>query len=86
MIKTLYFLVFAKLVSVVTLSAQTLSGTVRSAETKQPMPYAHVHLQGSRKGAITGAEGAFSFTVTPEEFDKGRLVTSFVGYLSLIHI
>lgn len=57
----------------------TVSGTVTSADNREPLPGVSVVMKGSNTGTITDAEGRYQISVP----DAGQvLVFSFVGYLS----
>jgi hypothetical protein len=67
------------------LSAQgTLTCRVVDAETRSPLPYATVLVQGSTRGTITNAEGWFSL---PIHGPSDSLRISFVGYRTrVVHL
>jgi len=58
----------------------TLAGTVRDAETEEPLPGANVVLEGTDIGTSTNAEGAFRLGEVPPASYTVRV--SFVGYES----
>lgn len=55
-----------------------ITGKVTDAQTKEAIPYASVHLEGTMIGVSTDAEGNYSITI---EID-GTLVFSSIGYKS----
>ena len=57
--------------------AGTISGTVRDAETGEPLPGATVRVEGTGAGAATDAAGRFQIAVGEGVY---RVVVSFVGY------
>ncbi len=60
-----------------------LRGEVYDAETKDPLPYVTIQLEGTTLGAISDETGAFSIrNLCEEEYD---LVFSFVGYKTVRH-
>ena len=56
---------------------RTVSGTVMSIETDEPLPGVNVLVKGSEVGTITDAEGRFRLRVPP---DGNTLQFSFIGY------
>lgn len=64
-------------------SAQvTISGTIKDAETREPLPYATVLLLPSHQGTTTNAEGNFKLTIPTNDLSNTSLVASFLGYRS----
>lgn len=59
------------------LTAQTITGTVRNAETKEPLSGANVYFAGTNQGTTTGADGNFRLEV-PADVDM--LTISYVGF------
>jgi TonB-linked SusC/RagA family outer membrane protein len=57
--------------------AQTVTGTVTSAETGEPLPGVNIIVKGTTTGAITDANGEYSLEVPSLE---ETLIFSFVGY------
>lgn len=55
-----------------------LTGKVIDAKDKTPIIGATVVVKGSKRGAVTNADGVFSLNVKPNEV----LITSYVGYIS----
>ena len=43
----------------------TVSGTVRSAESREPLPAVTLTVSGTQLGAITGADGRFTIANVP---------------------
>ncbi|MEO6166605.1 MAG: carboxypeptidase-like regulatory domain-containing protein, partial [Chitinophagales bacterium] len=60
--------------------AVTISGLVTD-EVNHPLPYANVYLKGTTQGATTNAEGQYSISLQPGNY---QLVFSYVGYLQVI--
>ncbi len=60
------------------LSAQHIvQGVVTDSLTKEPIPYASVHLQGTSEGTTTGSDGRFYFKTSRSQ---ARLIVSTIGY------
>ncbi|MCQ2228731.1 MAG: TonB-dependent receptor [Bacteroidales bacterium] len=59
--------------------AQNITGTIRDAETNEPLTGAYVIWAGTSRGAVTDTEGHFS-AAQPEGMTK--LVATFVGYVN----
>jgi hypothetical protein len=57
----------------------TVSGRVLDRQTKEPLPFASVYIQGKSIGTITNLQGEFDFHVPPE-FRNDMLVISMLGY------
>ena len=63
----------------ISLSAQeTIVGTVIDTETKKPIEFANVIIQGTQNGTITNEEG--EFTIEANDLGTGYLLISFIGY------
>lgn len=61
-----------------TTSGFTISGIVKDANTREPMPYCNVYLSRSLKGTYTNDDGSFSIgNISPGTY---QLVVSFVGF------
>ena len=58
-----------------------VKGTVRDAETGEPIPFASVVLHGTMTGVSTGSDGTYSLTVPSA--DDAVLEFSFIGYRSV---
>lgn len=63
-------------------SVITIHGSVKDAETNQPLAFASVSILGQPVGTVTNASGDFDFHL-PEHYRKDTLVISHVGYKSL---
>ncbi|SKB77878.1 carboxypeptidase-like regulatory domain-containing protein [Dyadobacter psychrophilus] len=57
-----------------------LTGYVTDAATGQPMPYAHVYINGSTQGAVTDEKGHYTLAGVP--LGTVEIAASFVGYQS----
>ncbi|WP_229311639.1 SusC/RagA family TonB-linked outer membrane protein [Larkinella rosea] len=55
-----------------------ISGTVRDAENKAPLPGVNVIIKGTQRGTVTNVDGHYELTVPDQDV---QLVISFVGYL-----
>lgn len=55
-----------------------LTGNVTDATTGEPMPFAHVYINGSTQGAITDEKGSYKLTGVP--LGTVEIAASFVGY------
>lgn len=62
--------------------AQTVSGTVISAEDQEPLPSITVLLQGTNKGTATNLDGEYTLSLTDDEFQNGTLQFSGVGFIT----
>jgi outer membrane receptor for ferrienterochelin and colicins len=62
--------------------AQTLalSGVVKDAKTRQPLPYCNVRLAGTTLGTTTDPQGKFQMSLKQE--NDMKIVVSFVGYVT----
>ncbi len=61
----------------------SVSGKIFDLETREPLPFASVQVQGTTKGASTDTTGYFEINkICQDEFD---LIISFVGYKRVIH-
>jgi iron complex outermembrane recepter protein len=69
------------LLSVISISAQKLSGTIKDGETNEAIIGANVLLKGSSKGTVSDANGNFTIAIDDKE-KNGTLIISFVGYES----
>src|SRR5687767_10795194 len=77
--RIVYSLVFV-LTAMVSLAQSSVSGTVKDAQTREPLVYASVQIPGV-SGATTNEQGNFSLNL-PAGFDHGMLIVSFIGYQS----
>ncbi|MEQ9402351.1 MAG: prolyl oligopeptidase family serine peptidase [Cyclobacteriaceae bacterium] len=59
-------------------SFKNIEGTVYYQETKQPVPFAYVKLEGIAYGTVTEFDGTFSLKIPERHFDK-NLEFSYVG-------
>lgn len=59
---------------------QHVSGVVKDAETRQPLPYCNIAVLGTSAGSISDSHGKFTVHVSGNE--SVRLVATFVGYVS----
>jgi TonB-dependent starch-binding outer membrane protein SusC len=57
-----------------------ISGTVVDAQTREPLAFANVSVQGERAGAATQRDGRFTFRYTLDK--EINLVASYMGYAS----
>lgn len=57
-----------------------LTGNVTDATTGEPMPFAHVYVNGSMQGAVTDEKGYYKLTGVP--LGTVEIAASFVGYQS----
>lgn len=60
----------------------TISGSVKDSETREPLAYASVQLEGSSSGTTTNEQGSFTIAVSAPLAEKAKLIISFVGYKS----
>lgn len=74
------FIAVLLLVAISSTHAQVLTGSVKDAETREPLPYANVLLEGTTTGTTTNEAGYFELNVPPD-VTVGKLIVSFVGYL-----
>lgn len=58
---------------------KAVKGTVTD-ENGQPLPGVTVLLKNTDKGTATGIDGQFELNLTDEQYEKGILVFSFIGY------
>lgn len=77
--KQFLFCLFVCLLSVGSISAQKLSGTVKDSKNGDPIVGASILLKGTSKGTITDEKGNFTLALDKTE-TNGILVVSFVGY------
>ncbi len=64
------------------LQAQTISGTVRNAETNEPLLNANIIQINTDKGTASSADGSFIFTLLSNESSKIRV--SYIGFQTKI--
>lgn len=69
---------FLLVISTGTLFAQTITGTVLDAETREPLTGTNIIQVGTNNGAAAGPDGSFTLTLRENESQKIRI--SFVGY------
>jgi outer membrane receptor for ferrienterochelin and colicins len=60
--------------------AIVISGSVKDAETREPLFYTTVQWQGTSIGTTTDASGNFSLTAPPGFSGRASLVVSYIGY------
>lgn len=60
----------------------TITGTVKDAETRQPLLSASVYHVNSKQGATTDENGNFSLSIASEKLGGSRLIISFIGYVT----
>jgi len=68
--------------SLVTQAQVQITGTVKDGETRQPLPFANVMVAKTQIGATTGEDGNFTLSLPKELLSNGKLIVSFVGYVS----
>jgi outer membrane receptor for ferrienterochelin and colicins len=69
------------LISLPTLAQSvTISGTVKDAETREPLMFATVQIKGSSIGTTTNEQGHFSVDAPKELTTNGKLIVSYVSY------
>ncbi len=56
----------------------SIYGTVVAANTREPLPYANIYLEGTRHGTVSDVNGFFSILGLPP--GSQRLVASYIGY------
>lgn len=59
------------------------SGKVIDAETKKPVVFANVYLNGSGIGTVTNSEGEFLIRV-PENYSASQIVITYLGYKNAV--
>jgi len=66
------------------ISAQSVSGVVRDATTRDPLPGAAVRISGTDFGATTGLDGRFTYTPPVSVWNRGSITleVTFLGYKS----
>lgn len=64
--------------------AQSVSGVVRDATTRDPLPGAAVRISGTDFGATTGLDGRFTYTPPASAWNRGSITleVTFLGYKS----
>lgn len=69
---------------VLNLAAQsvTITGTIKDAETRQPLLAATIYVPELGKGVTTDENGNFSLALPEEKARQARLIASFIGYRS----
>ena len=60
------------------LAPTTLRGTITDADTRQPLPFANVYLNGTTRGTATDEQGRYTLTSVPP--NTVELVVSYTGY------
>jgi predicted alpha/beta superfamily hydrolase len=75
--------VFLILYALNPICAQTMvSGTVRTAESKEALPFVNIGIRNKNIGTITGEDGKFSLTI-PAGYEHEILSFSYMGYEEL---
>ncbi|WP_425637707.1 carboxypeptidase-like regulatory domain-containing protein [Algoriphagus yeomjeoni] len=62
---------------------QSFSFNILSNGTNNPIAYAHVQVEGTLNGAVSGVDGRCEIRIQPEN-SGGRLIISFIGFQSAI--
>lgn len=62
--------------------AQTIyiTGSIKDAETREPLVFASVYLHPLSKGTTTNEAGVFSLSLSQNQLADARLILSFIGY------
>lgn len=79
------FLIFISLISpgcFHALAQQTVSGSITDADTREPLPFTNILVQGTTIGTTTDERGRFSLVIPEEGPTQGNLIASYVGYKS----
>jgi hypothetical protein len=58
---------------------RSFSGVVLDGETKRPIVFANIHIEGTRKGTVSNSDGEFIIKV-PRNFFSGEISISSIGY------
>ncbi|MBT1705402.1 TonB-dependent receptor [Chryseosolibacter indicus] len=58
----------------------TITGTVKDAETREPLRFATVQLLPEKTGTTTNEQGNFSLNISSEKLKGSFLIISFIGY------
>src|SRR5690606_18384411 len=58
----------------------TLTGSVADAETRDPLPFTNIMVQGTTHGTTTNERGRFTLPLPDDTPQEGDLIISFVGY------
>src|SRR5690606_29428159 len=77
-LRRIYYLIAALSVPLTALSQSVIHGSVRDAETRQPLPYCNVQVTGTGSGTTTDVNGRF--TIDAGSNSNVRLILSYVGY------
>jgi outer membrane receptor for ferrienterochelin and colicins len=76
---TVFLSIISQLASAQT---RTLTGSILDAETREPLPYTNIIIEGTVTGATTDEQGRFALALPSDSPASGNLVVSFVGYKS----
>src|SRR5690606_33380321 len=58
----------------------TITGSVADAETREPLPFTNITVQGTTHGTTTDERGRFTLKLPEDASRQGNLIISFVGY------
>ena len=68
------------LLIIMKVNAGTISGTIRSAADRQPLPFSSVLVKGSTRGVSANSKGFYQLQLDPGEY---ILIGQFIGYGSV---
>jgi CarboxypepD_reg-like domain len=58
---------------------KSFSGIVKDKETSQPIVFANIHIEGTRKGTVSNSDGEFTIKI-PGNYLSGKISISSIGY------
>lgn len=74
--RSLWILIFSLFLVSISFAQRTVTGTVTSADDKEPLPGATIQVKGTTSGTITDIEGNYSINVSEDDI----LIFSYVGF------
>ncbi len=79
--RLLFLVLFISSLAFAQNTQREISGIVRDSQTQEPILGATVLIKGTGKGASTGLDGKFSYTLKTADISKSVLVISYIGYV-----
>jgi TonB-linked SusC/RagA family outer membrane protein len=80
--RLLFLVLFISSLAFAQNTQRNISGIVLDSQTQEPILGATILVKGTSKGAATGLDGKFSYTLKAADVSKSVLVISYVGYIS----
>ncbi|MDZ4679242.1 MAG: carboxypeptidase-like regulatory domain-containing protein [Saprospiraceae bacterium] len=74
--KGLFIALVVSLLSLIDAGAQTVSGAITDADSKEPLIGANIAVKDANRGTVSDIQGNFTLEARPGE----KLVVSYIGY------